>query len=188
MNTLRLIAGAASLLILGACADGARGTIAVTDPALSVQNDGSAASANGASRVTVSGHYDALVDFSTLTLTPKGNNCLLEVAGQLVFHGTIDGTATGRTGALVFAPCADVASSPPGTFGDTFTSELVFEGTVNGVPATADLRYVGGVQPGGAITARLIFSRGVSGSLETNNAVVAVGGDYAGKVVVTPQP
>src|SRR5688500_18350844 len=115
MNTLRLIAGAATLLIVSGCADG-RDTIALTDPTLSAQDDRSAVAA---SQVAVSGHYDALVDFSTLSLTPKGNNCLLEVAGQLVFTGTIQGTATGRTSALVHAPCADVASTPPGTFGDT---------------------------------------------------------------------
>lgn len=177
MNTLRLIAGAATLLIVGGCADG-RDTIALTDPALS------AVSANAASQVAVSGQYDALVDFSTLTLTPKGNNCLLEVAGQLVFTGTIQGTATGRTSALVLAPCADVASNPPGTFGDTFKSDLVFTGTVDGEPVTADLRYVGQVKPGGSINARLIFTGGVTGSLDTQNAVVAVGGDYSGQVIV----
>jgi hypothetical protein len=140
--------------------------------------------ANAASHVTVSGQYDALVDFTTLTLTPRGNNCLLEVAGQLEFTGTIQGTATGRTSALVLAPCADVASNPPGTFGDTFKSDLVFEGTVNGEPATANLRYVGQVKPGGSINARLIFTGGVTGSVDTQNAVVAVGGDYSGNVVI----
>ena len=179
MKTLRFVS-AASLGIVAACGDMGRHTTAPTDAALSVR-DGSA---NAASGVSVSGHYNALVDFGTLTLTPKGNNCLLDVEGQLVFTGTIQGTATGRTSALVFAPCAEVASNPPGTFGDTFKSDLVFEGTVNGEPTTANLRYVGQVKPGGSINARLIFTGEMSGSLETSNAVVAVGGDYSGKVVI----
>src|SRR5688500_12471045 len=183
MNTLRLIAGAATFLAVSGCADG-RDTIALTDPAISTQDDKSAVSANAASLVTVSGQYAALVDFTTLSLTPKGNNCFLEVDGQLVFTGTIQGTATGTTSALVLAPCADVASNPPGTFGDTFKSDLVFEGTVNGESTTANLRYVGQVKPGGDINARLVFTGGVTGSLETSNAVVAVGGDYSGQVVV----
>ena len=44
------------------------------------------------------------MDFSTLTLTPRGKNCRLVVSGALVFSGSIEGTATGTTTALVFAP------------------------------------------------------------------------------------
>ena len=184
MTTMRFAPPAVVLFLIGACADAGRDSSMLTDPTLSVR-EGSAVTAHSAARVHVSGDYVALVDFSTLTLTPRGTNCLLEVDGQLVFTGTIQGTATGRTSALVFAPCADVASNPPGTFGDTFKSEATFEGAIDGEPARAHLRYVGRVHPGGAISARLIFSGGVSGSLETHNAVVAVGGDYSGNVVVT---
>jgi hypothetical protein len=134
--------------------------------------------------VQVTGHYDANVDFSTLTLTPRGQNCLLEVDGQLVFTGTITGIATAHTSALVFAPCEQVAVTPPGTYRDVFTSKEVFVGTVNGVPAHANLLYVGETNVGGAIDAHLIFSNGVAGALDAVGARVAVGGNYNGSVVV----
>jgi hypothetical protein len=137
-----------------------------------------------AGRVQAAGHYDAFVDFSTLTLTPRGRNCLLEVDGKLVFSGTITGTATAHTSALVFAPCAQVATTPPGTYRDVFTSRAVFDGTVNGESAHANLLYAGETQVGGAIDAHLIFSNGVAGVLDAVDARVAVGGDYLGAVVV----
>ena len=124
-----------------------------------------------------------MVDFSTLTLTPRGRNCLLVVKGQLVFSGTIEGAATGETSALVFAPCEEVATTPPGTYRDVFRSELVFEGTVNGEPASANVMYAGRVQPGGQIDGRLLFSHGIRGRLHAE-AIVAVGGEYHGAVVV----
>ncbi|MFN2563900.1 MAG: hypothetical protein ABR499_02655 [Gemmatimonadaceae bacterium] len=116
-------------------------------------------------------------------MTPRGRNCLLQVNGRLVFTGTIEGTATGTTRALVFAPCSEVATSPPGTFPDVFKSELRFEGTVDGKPAQANVLYMGRVQPGGQIEGRLVFSKGVAGRLEVD-AQVAVGGKYRGSVVV----
>jgi hypothetical protein len=105
------------------------------------------------------------------------------VDGELVFTGTIEGVARGTTSALVFAPCADVATTPPGTFPDVFKSELEFVGTVDGEEARADVLYMGRVQPGGAIEGRLLFHNGVDGRLEAD-AVVAVGGTYDGSVVV----
>jgi hypothetical protein len=178
MRILRLVATGTALLIIGGCADD-RNIVAPTAPALSVQE----LSASPARQIQASGHFDAIVDFSTLTLTPRGGNCLLQVNGQLVFTGTIEGTATGQTTALVFAPCADVATTPPGTFRDVFKSELEFEGTVDGEPARANVLYLGGVQPGGQIEGRLVLSNGVAGMLEVD-AVVAVGGEYSGSVVV----
>jgi hypothetical protein len=182
MRILRLAATGTALLIVGGCADG-RTILDPASPALSGQNRLSEQVARPARRVQASGHFDALVDFSTLTLTPRGRNCLLQVKGQLVFTGTIVGTATGQTTALVFGPCSDVATTPPGTFRDVFKSELVFDGTVDGEPAQANVLYMGGVQPGGEIAGRLVFSRGVEGRLEVQ-ARVAVGGDYAGAVVI----
>ena len=76
-----------------------------------------------------------------------------------------------------------MATTPPGTFRDVFKSELVFDGTVDGEPAHANLLYMGRVQPGGRIEGRLVFSRGVAGRLEVE-ARVAVGGEYRGAVVV----
>jgi hypothetical protein len=59
----------------------------------------------------------------------------------------------------------------------------VFEGTIDGESAEANLLYMGRVQPRGAIEGRLVFSNGVQGRLEVE-AVVAVGGEYRGFVVV----
>lgn len=131
----------------------------------------------------VSGTYDAVVDFATLSLTPRGRNCRLVVDGMLVFSGAVDGTAIGTTTALVFAPCSEVATTPPGTFRDVFTSELHFVGTVNGEPAEAEGLYQGVTQVGGAIEGHFHFSNGVAGVLDVD-AVVAVGGSYEGALVV----
>jgi hypothetical protein len=182
MRTLRLVAAGTALLIVGGC-ENDRSILHPTAPAPSGQGHSSELSATRARQVQTSGHFDAIVDFSTLTLTPRGQNCLLQVKGQLVFTGTLEGEATGQTTALVFAPCSDVATTPPGTFRDVFKSELVFEGTVDGEPARANVLYMGGVQPGGRIEGRLVFSRGVAGRLEVD-ALVAVGGEYSGSVVV----
>ena len=172
MRILRLVATGTALLTVGGCADRPD----VLGP--------TARSASAARQVQASGDFVAMVDFSTLTLTPRGRNCLLQVEGQLVFTGTIEGTATGQTTALVFAPCSDVATTPPGTFRDVFKSELEFEGTVDGEPARANLLYMGRVEPGGQIDGRLVFSSGdVRGELDAD-AVVAVGGEYGGSVVV----
>jgi hypothetical protein len=181
MNVLRLVATGTALLI-GGCADGGD-MLGPTAPARSVQGHSSDLLALATRQIQTSGHFDAIVDFSTLTLTPRGRNCLLQVNGQLVFTGTIEGAATGQTSALVFAPCADVATNPPGTYPDVFRSELVFEGTVDGEPAGANVLYMGRVQPGGQIAGRLILSNGVQGRLEVE-AQVAVGGEYRGSVVV----
>ena len=162
------------LLIVGGCAD-TRTILEPTPPALSATA--------AARQVEASGHFDAVVDFSTLTLTPRGRNCLLQVSGQLLFTGTIVGTGTGQTTALVFASCAEVAVTPPGTYRDVFHFDGVFQGTIDGQPAEANLAYMGGVQPGGHIDGRLLFANGVAGRLEAD-AQVAVGGDYHGSVVV----
>ena len=175
MNILRLVATGIALLIIGGCGDG-DDISGPNAPASSVQ------ALSVARQIETSGHFDAIVDFSTLTLTPRGSNCLLQVEGELVFTGTIEGTATGQTSALVFAPCADVATSPPGTYPDVFKSELEFEGTVDGEPARANVLYMGRVQPGGQIEGRLILSNGVQGRLAVE-AQVAVGGEYRGSVV-----
>ena len=182
MRILRLVATGTALLIVGGCGDG-RGMLGPAAPALSVGGHSSELAASATRQIQTSGHFDAIVDFSTLTLTPRGNNCLLQVEGRLVFTGTIAGVATGQTRALVFAPCSDVATSPPGTFPDVFKSELSFEGTVDGEPAQAHMLYMGRVQPGGHIAGRLVLSNGVQGRLEVE-AQVAVGGEYRGSVVV----
>jgi hypothetical protein len=172
MRIIRVVVVAGVVAALSGC--GGERSVGPTSPELAVQ---------AARRVEVSGTFDALVDFSTLSLTPRGRNCLLEVSGRLVFHGTIEGVGTGRTSALVSAPCDVVATTPPGTFSDVFKSELVFEGTIDGEPARANVLYMGGVEPGGHISGRLVFSNGVQGRLNVE-AQVAVGGEYKGAVVV----
>src|SRR5688500_2418770 len=165
MKILPLFGTVTALLVIIGCADGSHSFAPTADEA-SVQAAASAPAALAAQRVPASGDFTALVNFSTLTLTPRGKNCLLEVQGQLVFTGTIDGPATGTTSALVFAPCSEVATTPPGTFPDVFRSELEFTGTVDGEPAQAKVMYQGRVQPGGQIDGHLIFSRGVAGVLD----------------------
>jgi hypothetical protein len=175
MRISRLIAIATTVLGIGGCTD-SRDIAGPTAARREV-------AASPAQQIDAVGEFDALVDFSTLTLTPRGRNCLLQVNGRLVFDGTLEGEAIGQTTALVFAPCGDVATNPPGTFRDVFKSELVFEGTVDGEPAQANVLYMGRVQPGGQIEGRLIFSKGVQGRLEVE-AQVAVGGEYSGSVIV----
>lgn len=175
MKDMRIILlGTASLVPIG-CADGALGPIA---PEAARWNHAAVAGPT-----EVSGTYAAVVDFATLTLAPRGENCLLVVDGKLVFSGMIEGTAVGTTTALVFGPCSEVGVTPPGTFRDVFTSELHFVGTVDGDPAEADVLYQGSVQVGGAVEARLLLSNGVAGVLDVD-AFVAAGGSYEGAVVV----
>ena len=181
MKIIRRGSMAAALVVASACGD-SRGVLQPTTPSLG-RDRSPELSTSAAHPTETSGHFDAIVDFSTVTLTPKGGNCLLQISGRLVFSGTIEGTATGRTSALEFAPCEEVAVNPPGTFEDVFKSVAVFDGTVNGQPAHSDLLYMGRVQVGGAIDGRLVFSNGVAGVLDVH-AIVAVGGDYQGLVVV----
>jgi hypothetical protein len=185
MQILRLAATGTALLVLAGCGDA--GTI--TDPqptAAAVRDRSSDLSASRARKVQASGRFAAVVDFTTLTLTPRGRNCLLQVDGRLNFTGTIVGSAVGQTTALVFASCSDVAANPPGAFRDVFKSELVFNGMVDGKPARANVLYMGRVQPGGEgeIEGRILFSRGVQGRLEVDETRVAVGGAYRGSVVI----
>ena len=181
MNVARLVSTGMALLLVCGCGNG-RDASTPTAPAFLAESR-AAGSAVAAGPVQASGHFDAIVDFSTVTLTPKGSNCLLEVDGRLVFTGTIEGTAIGHTSALEFAPCSEVAVNPPGTFPDVFKSVAVFDGTVDGVPAHSNLLYMGQVAVGGHIDGRLVFSDGVAGKLDVS-AVVAVGGEYSGALVV----
>lgn len=169
------LTGTAALLLCG-CTD-ASGRAAPTAPA------SPALAALGAQQVDAAGNFDALVDFSTLTLTPRGRNCLIDVRGQLVFTGTLEGTADAHTTALVFATCEEVATTPPGTYPDVFESEIAFEGTVNGEPVEATGWYMGRSEPGGAIDGRFVLHGGVRGELDVD-ARIAVGGEYRGSIVV----
>ena len=179
MKRTHLAVSAIAGLVSISCVDGPD---LLDPPASAVALHGTETSAL-AGPVAASGEFAAIVDFATLTLTPRGANCLLQVDGQLVFSGTIEGVAAGTTTALVLATCAEVASAPPGTHRDVFKSELEFDGTVSGVPATAAMMYQGRVQEGGRIEGRILASGGLAGVLQAD-AQVAVGGSYAGSIVV----
>lgn len=138
-----------------------------------------AAPVSASDRVLARGTFTATVDFSTLSLTPVEENCLLVVEGVAEFIGTLQGIAPGRTRALVLAPCSDVAVAPPGTFKDVFISKLEFAGTVNGRPTVAEITYRGVTEIGGEIRAAMIPSDGMRGLLKVD-AIVAVGGTYRG--------
>jgi len=135
---------------------------------------------SAASRVDASGSFTAQIDPASITLAPtSGGNCVLSVDGVLTFSGTLIGTATGSTTALIFASCAQVATTPPGTFADVFRFVGDYVGTVAGQPASGSLTYAGATRAGGNITAG-IGLRGDSSALLRVDAVVAVGGSYRG--------
>jgi hypothetical protein len=142
-----------------------------------------APSVSAAPPIPASGTFEAVIVFETLKLEPRGNNCLLEVEGSLEFEGTLEGTASGHTTALVFAPCEEVADNPPGTFRDVFKSNLHFTGTVDGKPATAHMVFQGQVEEGGAARSIMRLSDGVRGVLKAEG-VVALEGEYEGRVKV----
>jgi hypothetical protein len=168
-----ILTGATSLLFLG-CTE-----VSVTPTGVEAPRSAQ----EGATSTEVSGTYDAVVDFSTLSLSPRGRNCRLVVDGMLVFSGSVEGTASGTTTALIFAPCSEVATTPPGTYRDVFTSELRFVGTVNGEAVEADGLYQGVTEVGGTIDGHIHFANGVAGVLDVN-AIVAVGGSYEGRFAV----
>jgi hypothetical protein len=139
--------------------------------------------ASAAQPVPASGNFTADIDFSTLTATPVGANCRLQVQGQVEFFGTLSGNGQAVTTALVFAPCEDVAAAPPGTFRDVFSSDIQFTGTLDGTPVTAGIRYHGTAAPGGEINAVMNFSGDLRGSVKVDGQL-AVGGDYSGRIVL----
>jgi hypothetical protein len=130
--------------------------------------------------VAASGTFTANITVESITLAPgAGGNCVLTVNGVLTFSGTLVGTATGTTTALILAPCDEVATTPPGTFADVFRFVGDYAGTVGGLPASGPLTYAGVTREGGTITA-VIKLRGSSSALLRADAVVAVGGSYRG--------
>lgn len=134
--------------------------------------------ASAAPPVPVNGTFTAVVNSITPHPTPGDNHCLLEVDGELIFNGDLEGTASGTTQALVFAPCAEAQTNPPGTFPDVFKSELELTDPESG-EHIADIIYQGKTQAGGEIKAVMHFSNGLKGTLKVE-AVVAVGGSYSG--------
>ncbi len=183
MHILRFVAVGTAVLIVGGCGSGSD-AVNPTAPTLTADTRAESHTAARARVIQTSGRFDANVDFSTLSLTPAGSNCLLVVDGQLVISGTIQGTANAHTTALVFASCDDVIHNPPGTYPDVFKSVAVFNGTVGGIAVSdVPLLYTGRSQPGGHIDALFVFSGSVEGVLGVD-AQLAVGGTYRGPLVV----
>jgi hypothetical protein len=129
--------------------------------------------------IRAKGEFTVEIDFSTLSLRPVDENCLLTVEGVVNFTGTLEGIATARTRALALASCDAVSTLPPGAYEDVFTSAFEFAGKVDGQPIVADLTYRGRTALGGEIDAVLIPSNGLKGRLFVD-AIVAVGGSYNG--------
>ncbi len=129
--------------------------------------------------VRASGDFTVEIDFSSLQLTPVGENCLLTVEGVVHFTGTLEGFAPARTRALAQASCDVVATTPPGSYEDVFTSAFEFAGTVDGRPVVADFDYRGRTEIGGEINAVLAPSNGLKGRLFVEG-IVAQGGSYSG--------
>ena len=129
--------------------------------------------------VRAKGDFTVEIDFSTLSLKPVDENCLLTVEGVVNFSGTLEGIALARTRALAFASCGDVSALPPGMYEDIFTSAFEFAGKVDGRPIVADLTYRGRTALGGGIDAVFIPSNGLKGRLFVE-AIVAAGGTYNG--------
>ncbi len=100
--------------------------------------------------------------------------CEFQVRGRLIFEGTLRGEADGTTTALIFAPCAEATTNPPGTF----------SGTVAGLPTAGKLTYAGITRAGGAIRAVTRPSGdNARATLHTRDAPVLVGGGYRGVAV-----
>lgn len=133
--------------------------------------------------VQAEGEFTVDIDFSTLTLTPVNQNCLIKVEGVVNFTGTLDGIASAGTRALASASCEDVATLPPGAYEDVFTSALEFAGTINGEPIVTDISYRGKTHIGGDIDAVMVPSNGLRGRLSVD-ATVAAGGTYRGLLVM----
>jgi hypothetical protein len=129
------------------------------------------------------GTFEVTIDFATLSLTPVGANCLLEVEGAVEFEGTLEGQASSVTTALVRAACSEVVASPPGTFPDVFSARLQFAGTFDGVPVEAGIVYRGTAEVGGSIRGVMILSDGLRGALRVD-AILAEGGSYQGRGVL----
>lgn len=140
------------------------------------------ASASPASKAAVPASGDFVVDKPVLS-APKdlpGKRCKLIVSGELIFTGTLAGTATGITTAVVQAPCKEAINNPPGAFRDVFRFEGDFTGTVNDTATTGKLTYFGVTAPGGDITAAIHLKSPKAHASLRADATVLVGGSYSG--------
>jgi hypothetical protein len=132
---------------------------------------------------SASGEFGVDLNFESFSFTPRGANCVLEVEGLVHFTGSLEGTATARTTALVFAPCDDVAGAEPGEYRDVFSSTMQFTGTLDGAPVNAGIHYHGTAKEGGQISAVMNFSGGLRGVVQVDGQA-GVDGAYSGTIVL----
>lgn len=131
-------------------------------------------------RGRAAGSFTATLDVASVVLRDVGpQGCRLSVNGVLTFTGTIEGAAAGTTDALIAAPCASVATTPPGTYADVFVFRGRFAGEIDGEAAAAALTYAGVTRAGGAIRAAMTMRSGAVALLEVQ-AAAGLGGTYAG--------
>ena len=143
----------------------------------------SAAPAESTSRTVqrARGDFTATVDFASLVVRPvRPDRCEFTVNGTLEFTETLVGTAPGTTTALIFAPCSQATTSPPGTFPDVFRFVGTFTGTVAGRSTSGPLTYAGVTRAGGDIDATVLLDGDRASAVLHADAVVAVGGSYRG--------
>lgn len=134
--------------------------------------------------IPVEGTIAVQLDLPTASVTPTARNtrCILRVPATLELVGAVDGEAAGMTTATINAPCSEVTMKPPGTFSDTFRFTGDFDGEVTGVPASADVEYVGVTRPGGEVSAALLM-HGDATVVSSVRAVAGEGGTYRGVAV-----
>ncbi len=131
--------------------------------------------------VRARGDVTTTLDFSTRAAREvAGGRCELVVDAVLSFTGTLAGNAVGTTTALVFAPCAEATSTPPGTFFDTFHFAGTFAGRVGGVVTLGDLDYIGLTSPGGKISATVLLNTPPADGLLRADGEVGGLGSYRG--------
>ena len=81
---------------------------------------------------------------------------------------------------MIFAPCSQATTNPPGTFFDVFRFVGTFTGTVAGAPASGPLTYAGVTQVGGHIDAAIVLDGDRAFAAVRADAIVTVGGSYRG--------
>lgn len=149
-------------------------------PAAAAGGSGVRAAHQAPRTVLAHGGIEVSLDPATLSATPASpTTCRLSVDVSLKLTGTVYGTASGETVAIVNAPCSAATSTPPGTFADVFRFTGAFQGTVAGAPAQGRMEYAGATRPGGAVAAALALG-GNAPVLAAVKASVGGVGSYRG--------
>jgi hypothetical protein len=183
MKETRLIAAVATTVLFafgGGCVDGGA-VLEPGAPAASIHSAPPKALASaGNPRILASGTF--VSQFDLVTLSPQGNHCIVQISGDLILSGTLQGTASGSATARIFAPCAELTLESLDDFRSVFRFDGYFVGTVDGEPAQAELVYQGRSEEGGGIDGKIRLSRGLQGVLHVDGQALA-GGTYEGFVI-----